>query len=213
MVLVTVRLIGSFWVLALTLGGLLLAKIAPAARSSIHAELRPGTLRAIYVSHLQITVPIYALSQKRASRTLPALISMSRFVRAPSASKSIERENDPPTGASLSNVNPRTYGPGVSARMPAIENPPSTVSVCPVTKLDSLSFNRKTAALATSFGVPYRRCGTVVNQAARISAVCISETIGVSIGPGAMAFTRTPNGANSTAITLVKVTMPPLEAP
>jgi DNA-binding transcriptional LysR family regulator len=48
--------------------------------SSVHEELRLGTLRTIDVSHLQTTVPIHVLYRKNgyltgASRTLLALIS------------------------------------------------------------------------------------------------------------------------------------------
>jgi DNA-binding transcriptional LysR family regulator len=54
--------------------------IALLPESSVHEELRLGTLRTIDVSHLQTTVPIYVLYRKNgyltgASRTLLALIS------------------------------------------------------------------------------------------------------------------------------------------
>src|SRR5439155_21996415 len=54
--------------------------IALLPESSIHEELRLGTLRTIDVSHLQTTVPIHVLYRKNgyltgASRTLLALIS------------------------------------------------------------------------------------------------------------------------------------------
>jgi DNA-binding transcriptional LysR family regulator len=54
--------------------------IALLPESSIHEELRLGTLRTIDISHLQTTVPIYVLYRKNgyltgASRTLLALIS------------------------------------------------------------------------------------------------------------------------------------------
>ena len=54
--------------------------IALLPESSVHEELRLGTLRTIDVSHLQTTVPIYVLYRKNgyltgASRTLLTLIS------------------------------------------------------------------------------------------------------------------------------------------
>ena len=54
--------------------------IALLPESSIHEELRLGTLRTIDVSHLQTTVPIHVLYRKNgyltgASRTLLTLIS------------------------------------------------------------------------------------------------------------------------------------------
>jgi len=54
--------------------------IALLPESSIHEELRPGTLRTIDLSHLRTTVPIHVLYRKNgyltgASRTLLALIS------------------------------------------------------------------------------------------------------------------------------------------
>jgi DNA-binding transcriptional LysR family regulator len=54
--------------------------IAMLPESSVHEELRLGTLRTIDVSHLQTTVPIYVLYRKNgyltgASRTLLTLIS------------------------------------------------------------------------------------------------------------------------------------------
>jgi DNA-binding transcriptional LysR family regulator len=54
--------------------------IALLPESSIHEELRLGTLRTINVSHLQTTVPIHVLYRKNgyltgASRTLLTLIS------------------------------------------------------------------------------------------------------------------------------------------
>jgi DNA-binding transcriptional LysR family regulator len=54
--------------------------IALLPESSVHEELRLGTLRTIDVSHLQTTVPIYVLYRKNgyltgAARTLLTLIS------------------------------------------------------------------------------------------------------------------------------------------
>ena len=54
---------------------------------------------------------------------------------------------------------------------------------------------------------------TVRIQPARISAVCMSRTIGVSTGPGATALTRRPSSPSSTAITRVRVITAPLVAP
>ena len=63
-----------------------------------------------------------------------------------------------------------------------------------------------------------RRAVTVERDAgaidrARLIAECIFATSSVSMAPGASAFTVTPKGASSTAITLVSAMTPPLAVP
>ena len=71
--------------------------IALLPESSIHEELRLGTLRTIQVSHLQTTVPIHVLYRKTgyltgASRTLLALISNVPLCRSSPARQDRKRE-------------------------------------------------------------------------------------------------------------------------
>jgi hypothetical protein len=57
-----------------------------------------------------------------------------------------------------------------------------------------------TIASAISSGLPPRFSGTAAKNAAFLSAEPVSRSsIAVSVGPGATAFTRTPNGAASRA--------------
>src|SRR5205814_1167643 len=73
--------------------------------------------------------------------------------------------------------------------------PPSITCTVPVMKDDS-SLARNSASRATSSGSPTRRKG-VRSRLARRRSGCRSRVIcviGVSIAPGAIAFTRTPSG-------------------
>ncbi len=74
---------------------------------------------------------------------------------------------------------------------------PSTPRICPVINED-FSSARKSIALATSSGVPILPTGV---SSLRTSSVSLSNPlfIGVSITPGATAFTVMPDGATSLA--------------
>ncbi len=85
--------------------------------------------------------------------------------------------------------------------------------VWPVMKPDFVPSSRKETVPAISSGALGRRMGTTCIQAARVSGVSSSFSSGVSTGPGAMAFTRTPAVASSTAITLVNWMTPALDEP
>src|SRR5688500_1522359 len=95
-----------------------------------------------------------------------------------------------------------------------MQRPPSTSRAAPVIMLAS-SEQRKHAALPMSSGVEKRPNGIVARNLARISGVSSPMKVfsnGVSPATGLIAFTRTPNGASSTAIDLVAVTLQPFDA-
>ena len=79
--------------------------------------------------------------------------------------------------------------------------PPSTTRVCPTTKLAS-SEQRKATTDAISDGWPTRPSGVASHRTLRyqVSSAIRYTVIGVSMTPGAMAFTITPSGASSAAI-------------
>ena len=69
---------------------------------------------------------------------------------------------------------------------------------------DALSEERKAMVCAISSGFPTRLSGTVEASLAFLPAVPVNRfSIGVSIGPGAMTFTRTPVPAASSAADFV----------
>ena len=69
---------------------------------------------------------------------------------------------------------------------------------------DALSEERKAMVYAISSGFPTRLSGTVEANLAFLSAVPVKRfSIAVSIGPGAMTFTRTPAPAASSAADFV----------
>src|SRR5712664_1091365 len=90
-------------------------------------------------------------------------------------------------------------------------NPPLTCSVCPVMCRDS-SLARNTATLAMSSGWAIRPSGMILAIAASSSSVLPPRGWAVSVVPGAIAFTRMPWGASSSAIVRVIVITPPLLA-
>src|SRR5450432_2926537 len=71
--------------------------------------------------------------------------------------------------------------------------PPSTATICPVIKED-FADEANTMACAISSGFPRRLSGTLATRPAFLSALPVNRSsIPVSTGPGATAFTRTPN--------------------
>lgn len=86
--------------------------------------------------------------------------------------------------------------------------------IVPVT-IPASAEHRKAAALPMSSGCEKRPSGIVERNFARISGVSSPRkdfSSGVSPATGASAFTRTPDGANSTAMARVAVIIQPLEA-
>src|SRR5688572_2684370 len=89
--------------------------------------------------------------------------------------------------------------------------PPSTAIVVPVMKL-AASEARKTAAPATSSGVPKRRIGVRVRISCPRSVPVSTELlICVGITPGAMALTLMPSRAHSMASVCVRDSTPIFE--
>jgi hypothetical protein len=89
--------------------------------------------------------------------------------------------------------------------------PPSTANTAPVT-YDASSEARNSAAAASSAGSASRPIGIACPNARSSSGLITAWSIGVAVGPGAIALTRTPAAAWSTAIALVSMAMPPLDA-
>src|SRR5580704_5233183 len=82
--------------------------------------------------------------------------------------------------------------------------PPSAARICPVMNDASLEA-RKMAACAISAGSPTRPRGTVLVSAAFLSELPVKRlSMPVSVGPGAMALTRTPDLAPSSAADFVR---------
>src|SRR5258708_9936015 len=95
---------------------------------------------------------------------------------------------------------------------PLITQPPSQAITCPVMNEDS-SPARNATRSAISSGVPIRRIG--VRDAMSSFAPGVVKywrSIGVSMGPGAMAFTLIPLSARSSAAALVSPTSPVFDA-
>ena len=88
--------------------------------------------------------------------------------------------------------------------------PPFTPSTCPVMYV-LRSLARKSAALATSSGLPPRLSGICSTQALRMSSLT-AFVMSVSMKPGAMQFTRTPRLPVSFARLLLNAISPPLLA-
>ena len=90
--------------------------------------------------------------------------------------------------------------------------PPSTTNVAPVTNDDS-SEARNRAARAISSAWPNRPTGMWTNlRSRRAGSASSSARSGVSMGPGHSALARIPFRANSTAISRVMDSTPPLLA-
>lgn len=122
----------------------------------------------------------------------------------------VARRNVADLGIDLGRSN-RLIGYSVDNRASA---PPSTTSVCPVTKDERCPSSRKTIASATSCGFPMRFKGVRATRHASASRRRPNRlrSAGVSIAPGSTAFTRTPASANSSAAARVSATRPPLLA-
>src|SRR5437870_2726084 len=88
---------------------------------------------------------------------------------------------------------------------PLAKNPPSTASMCPVTKL-AASDAKNTAAPTNSSTCPKRRIGVLARNSLERGVPPVRSVWFISVRntPGAMAFTQTPFCAHSIARDLVK---------
>src|SRR6185436_14064378 len=98
----------------------------------------------------------------------------------------------------------------------AASQPPSTTITVPVVKEDA-SLARWSAASATSSALPNRRMAWRLRDASRTGSgsalrAKLRRSIGVSMAPGAIALTRIPSVAKSSAIVRVKLMMAPFAA-
>src|ERR1700732_3378428 len=84
--------------------------------------------------------------------------------------------------------------------------PPLTCRVCPVMNAPPGPPTNK-AASAISHGLPARRMGVDCGYFARACSVYVAQP-SETIGPGAIQFTRIPNGAHSTATASLNATTP-----
>ncbi len=92
------------------------------------------------------------------------------------------------------------------------KKPPSTGSTAPVMN-DAADDARNKAAGDISSGEPVRLVGVrAMIPAIRSGVLCSTGMSGVSMKPGAIAFTRMPSSAHSTARALVNCTTAPFEA-
>jgi metallo-beta-lactamase family protein len=107
----------------------------------------------------------------------------------------------------------------VTAAPQARSRPPSTTSSPPGMYRDA-GAARKTAAEAMSSGSPIRPRGIIFTNDAVIAAICSAvrplpasgfDAPSVAMPPGAMALTRMPWGASSSASALVNIRMPPFD--
>src|SRR5215813_8887061 len=88
--------------------------------------------------------------------------------------------------------------------------PPSTANTAPVT-YEASSEARKAAAAASSSGLARRPIGIAAPNLRISSSVITDPSIGVAVGPGAIAFTLIPSAAWSIASAFVSIATPPLE--
>ncbi len=119
----------------------------------------------------------------------------------------------------------RSYGNCAAARGPyrlagvgpgginahGITSPLLGPKVCPTYRLPPGSLASRTAVGAISCGNPNRPSGSSASFACRQSSVMPAKS-GVQTGPGAIALTKTPLGANSRASALVSPMTPALAA-
>src|SRR5690606_22390791 len=100
---------------------------------------------------------------------------------------------------------------------PGAPPPPSTPTTCPVTHALS-GLASSTIQRATSSGSPRRPRGIRCASASLMAATCSGvsperSSMGVSVGPGATALTRTPSAASSSAHDRVRCSSAALLAP